>query len=305
MYIGLQKIKDVIDYIEDNITADLDCKTLSLKMGLSVYEFRRIFSFVIGCPISEYIRKRRLSLAALELIKDKPTDILTLAEKYGYSSQSAFTKAFGEYHGVAPTVLLKEKAEIKLFTVPKFEINISSGEYVDFSIFARAYVYLKLGHCEKFEINISSGEYVDFSIRKSDGFYINGFSEVSVITDSCCCESVWNGFYESGADKKLNTEKLYVAYRNSNENVLCTIGEKSARADGAMQSEKIPGSLWACFKLNTVEDDPVNKVYGKILYEWLPSANLKRNEDIPTVEVYPFDMSEDGFEWEICVPVYS
>lgn len=131
MYIGLQKIKDVIDYIEDNITADLDCKTLSSKMGLSVYEFRRIFSFVIGCPISEYIRKRRLSLAALELIKDKPTDILTLAEKYGYSSQSAFTKAFGEYHGVAPTVLLKEKAEIKLFTVPRFEINISSGEYVD------------------------------------------------------------------------------------------------------------------------------------------------------------------------------
>ena len=275
MYIGLQKIKDVIDYIEDNITADLDCKTLSSKMCLSVYEFRRIFSFVIGCPISEYIRKRRLSLAALELIKDKPTDILTLAEKYGYSSQSAFTKAFGEYHGVAPTVLLKEKAEIKLFTVPRFEINISSGEYVD------------------------------FSVRKSDGFYINGFSEVSVITDSCCCESVWNGFYESGADKKLNTEKLYVAYRNSNENVLCTIGEKSARADGAMQSEKIPGSLWACFKLNTVDDDPVNKVYGKILYEWLPSANLKRNEDIPTVEVYPFDMSEDGFEWEICVPVYS
>ena len=106
MYIGLQKVKDVIDYIEDNITADLDCKTLSSKMGLSVYEFRRIFSFVIGCPISEYIRKRRLSLAALELIKDKPTDILTLAEKYGYSSQSAFTKAFGEYHGVAPTVLL-------------------------------------------------------------------------------------------------------------------------------------------------------------------------------------------------------
>ena len=45
MYIGLQKIKDVIDYIEDNITADLDCKTLSSKMGLSVYEFRRIFSF--------------------------------------------------------------------------------------------------------------------------------------------------------------------------------------------------------------------------------------------------------------------
>ena len=101
MYIGLQKIKDVIDYIEDNITADLDCKTLSSKMGLSVYEFRRIFSFVIGCPISEYIRKRRLSLAALELIKDKPTDILTLAEKYGYDKLTFLTGDIADYEGVS------------------------------------------------------------------------------------------------------------------------------------------------------------------------------------------------------------
>lgn len=62
MYAGLQKIKEVIDYIEKNITSDLDCNVLAAKMGLSVYEFRRIFSFIIGCPISEYIRKRRLSL---------------------------------------------------------------------------------------------------------------------------------------------------------------------------------------------------------------------------------------------------
>lgn len=51
-------------------------------MGLSVYEFRRIFSFIIGCPISEYIRKRRLSLAALEIMKNKHTDIMKLSEKY-------------------------------------------------------------------------------------------------------------------------------------------------------------------------------------------------------------------------------
>lgn len=273
MYVGLQKIKDVIDYIEDNITDAPDCKTLSAKMGLSVYEFRRIFSFVIGCPISEYIRKRRLSLAALELIRDKHTDILSLSEKYGYSSQSAFTKAFSEYHGVAPTVLLKEKAEIKLFTVPKFEINISSSEYID------------------------------FSIKSSGDFIIQGFSETSVITDSCCCENIWSGFYDSGTDKRLNTQKLYVSYKNSGENVLCTIGEKAATENGTLDFEKIPGSLWACFKLNTVDDDRVNEIYSKILYDWLPSANLIKDKKIPIVEVYPFDMSEDGFEWEICIPV--
>ena len=134
MYVGLQKIKEVIDYIEENITSNLDCKVLASKMGLSVYEFRRIFSFVIGCPIAEYIRKRRLSLAAFEIVKNKQTDILSLSQKYGYSSQSAFSKAFNEHHGVSPTVLLKENVGINLFTVPKFELNIKESENISFNV---------------------------------------------------------------------------------------------------------------------------------------------------------------------------
>lgn len=117
------------------------------------------------------------------------------------------------------------------------------------------------------------------------------------MTDSCCCEEVWNAFYESGADKKIRGNKLYVAYRNKGGNVLCTIGETG---NGGCE---IPAAGWACFKMNTVDDDIVNETYGKIIYEWLPSANLKRNNEIPTVEVYPSDMSEGGFEWEIRIPL--
>jgi predicted transcriptional regulator YdeE len=79
--------------------------------------------------------------------------------------------------------------------------------------------------------------------------------------------------------------------------VSCCIGEK--RTDG----QEIPESRWACFTMNTVDDDIVNEIYAKILYEWLPSAYLKRNENIPMVEVYPFDMSEEDFEWEILIPL--
>lgn len=273
MFVGLEKMKDVIDYIEENITLDLDCKILASKMGLSVYEFRRIFSFIIGCPIAEYIRKRRLSLAALDIIKNKQIDILTLSEKYGYSSQSAFSKAFSEFHGVAPTILLKEKANVNLFTVPKFELKINMSE------------------------NVS------FNMRNLGKFFIQGFSGISNITDTCCCENVWNEFYESGTDKKLSGEKIFVSYKNEKDNVLCTIGEKTSQVVDDLTFEEISESLWACFKLNTVDDDIVNEIYSKIVCEWLPSANLVKNNSIPIVEIYPFDMSEDGFEWEICVPV--
>ena len=90
---GLQKIDCVIDMIENDICADIDCLKLSRVMGLSVYEFRRIFSFVVGVPISDYVRNRRLTIAAGELMLGT-LSITEAAEKYGYSTVAAFTKAW-------------------------------------------------------------------------------------------------------------------------------------------------------------------------------------------------------------------
>lgn len=267
MYSGIKKIEEVLEYIEKNITSDIECDVLSQKMNLSVYEFRRIFSFIIGCPISEYIRKRRLSLAACEIMTSDKIDILNLSEKYGYASQAAFTKAFKEYHGCTPTEYLKQSCDIKLFTVPKLEVSISNRETIPFNI-----------------------------IKEPD-FFISGHSGVSTITDSCCCENVWSAFYENEIDKTLSTDEIYASYHNQGNDVNCCIGEKSD------EGQKIPASRWACFKINTTDDDAINEVYSKIIYEWLPSANLKRNENMPTVEVYPFNMDEDGFWWEIRIPI--
>jgi len=267
MYNGIRKIENVIDYIESNLTDRPDYAEMAKIMNLSVYEFRRMFSFVVGCPVAEYIRKRKLSLAATEIIASNKADILKISEKYGYSNQSAFTRAFREHHGVVPSACLNEKPTINLFTRPKFSVDISGRECVPIKLI------------------------------KTNTFYIKGFSGISPITDSCCCEEVWNSFYENGADKSLCTDKLYVSYNNQGENVNCCIGEK------AEDGQKIPESLWACFTLNTVDDDVVNEIYCKIIYEWLPSANLCKNNDLPIVEVYPFDMSGENFEWEIRIPL--
>ena len=92
MYNGIQKIEDVIDYIEAHITEELDCDILASKMQLSVYEFRRIFSFIVGCPISEYIRKRRLSLAATEIMTNDNVNLQEISEKYGYVWENPMIK---------------------------------------------------------------------------------------------------------------------------------------------------------------------------------------------------------------------
>jgi len=154
MYDGIKKIEDVIDYIESNLMGEPDYNEMAKIMTLSVYEFRRIFSFVIGCPVSEYIRKRKLSLAAAEIISSDKADISEISERYGYSNQSAFARAFKEHHGVAPSVCLNETPTINLFTRPNFSVSISGREDVPFRLI------------------------------KTDAFCINGFSGISPITDS-------------------------------------------------------------------------------------------------------------------------
>ena len=126
MYNGIQRIEEIINEIEDHITSDINYEALASRMALSVYEFRRIFAFIVGCPISEYVRKRKLSLAACDLMTNATTSIQQISEKYGYSTLAAFSKAFSEQHGVSPSVCQKGNCEITLFSKPKFEFHVKS-----------------------------------------------------------------------------------------------------------------------------------------------------------------------------------
>ena len=264
---GIQKIEKVIDYIESNLVSEPDYNAMAAIMHLSVYEFRRIFSFMVGCPVSEYIRRRKLSLAALELMTGEKADILTISEKYGYATQSAFTRAFCEQHGLTPTACMKGKGEISLFTRAQFRLQVTGREAVPFRV-------------------IQEAEY-----------FVHGHQGVSSPEDTCCCENVWNGYNESVFAENPSGSPVYAVYSDEKDGVKCCIGSKSE------QGLRVPASRWACFRMNTSDDDTVNREYSRILYEWLPSANMKRNAAIPTVEIFPADMSREGFEWEIRIPI--
>lgn len=267
MYNGILKIEEVIRYIEETLLTGPDCDRMAAIMSLSVYEFRRIFAFIIGCPVSEYIRKRKLTLAALEIVSADRVDLLEISEKYGYANQSAFSRAFHEHHGMSPSACITQPALISIFTRPSFQFDMAGAESIPFRI-----------------------------IRES-AFHLRGFCGVSEITDTCCCENVWQAFYESGEAETIRGEHIYAAYNDQGGNVSCCIGEP------ANAGLRIPASRWACFSMYTTDDDMVNAEYAKILCDWLPSANFKRNPHIPSLEVYPVDMSRDGFRWEIRIPI--
>ncbi len=98
----MQCMDDALRYIESHLTDEIDLHVVAQKAGCSIYNFQRVFSFLIGQSLFEYIRGRRLTLAAEELRHTKDR-ILDIAVKYGYESQEAFARAFLKFHGVTPS----------------------------------------------------------------------------------------------------------------------------------------------------------------------------------------------------------
>ena len=267
----MYSFKDIIDDIERNLDKKIDVSELASKAGMSVYEFRRIFTFVAGISFAEYVRKRRLSVSALELYEGK-SSITDLALKYGYESPSSFSRAFKDFHGFSPSEA-KSKNDFKLFTKIGTEIVAKGGKDVVYSVFHK------------------------------EAFSVYGFEGLSDMTDTECCENVWEDFYSSGLSEDLcKSEELYAVYVNGNDTVKCVIGTLD---ENCGEKVDIPESDWVSFKLYTTDDAYVNKFYNDIITGWLESSGYKKRDDVPNIEIFPSDMSDDGFEWKICVAVRS
>ncbi|MFE5514225.1 GyrI-like domain-containing protein [Streptomyces sp. NPDC056529] len=97
----LERLNRALDHIEEHLRGDLDVAELARIATTSEYHFRRLFSALAGMPLSEYVRRRRLTVAGAEVLAGERT-LLEVAVRYGYGSGEAFARAFRAVHGVGP-----------------------------------------------------------------------------------------------------------------------------------------------------------------------------------------------------------
>lgn len=125
----LDRLNAVIDYVEKNISKDLNLNHLADIACRSLYDFQRLFSFIADMSIIEYIRKRRLTLAGIDL-KYNNAEIMDTAFKYGYDSPSSFARAFRAFHEVSPSEARKSDVKLKVFPRLMFGINVKEVQQV-------------------------------------------------------------------------------------------------------------------------------------------------------------------------------
>ncbi len=129
----ISAIQQAVNYIEDNLLEEINYEDVAKAVHTSSYEFHRAFSFLTGLTANTYIRNRRLSLAAKELI-ESDASITDIAFKYGYETPESFTKAFTRFHGIAPKYAREESARLTLFNPIVIKISVEGGKSMDYRI---------------------------------------------------------------------------------------------------------------------------------------------------------------------------
>ena len=127
---GMQK---AIDYIEANLTEEIDYEKVAAESFSSSYHFQRVFSILCGYTLGEYIRLRCLSLAGAELANGKEK-VIDIALKYGYNNPDSFAKAFQKFHGITPSQARADGSMLKSFSRLSIKISLEGGNTMNYRI---------------------------------------------------------------------------------------------------------------------------------------------------------------------------
>ncbi len=119
----IERLNSAVEYMEAHLLEKIDYEKVAEIVNCPAYHFKRMFFYMINILVSEYVRRRRMSLAAVDL-QEAGAKVIDIALKYGYDSPTAFNRAFQSIHGIAPSVAKKENATLKSYPAIKFSILV-------------------------------------------------------------------------------------------------------------------------------------------------------------------------------------
>lgn len=284
----LSSMNNALTYIESHLTEVIDFKELSKIALCSEYHFKRMFSFLSGISLSEYIRRRRLTLAALEL-KDSNLRIIDIAMKYEYGSADSFSRAFYSVHGILPSEARNESAQIKAFPRMTFQLSIQGGCEMNYRIVEKEPFRL-VGYKKRVPMVFSG---VNPEITK---MYELLTSEVIVQLKSLSnieptgMISASTNFSEGRMDEKGELDH-YIGVATTSSDV------------GDFDELEVESNTWAVFESIGPFPETLQIIWGRIYSEWFPSSGYESVNGPEILWNESTDLHNPKYRSEIWIPV--
>ena len=285
----LRQLNAAIEYIEANLCAEFVPDAAAAIACISTDSFVRFFSYMTGMTPAEYVRRRRLTLAAEDL-RSSRASVLEIAVKYGYDSAAAFSRAFARQHGVTPSLWRKNGGPLSIYPPVSFHITVKGAKEMNFRIIELeetevvgvSFPYDGQGYRNREELRnrMWSEAYEDVPHQIACGHWNE--------PGSTACDGMWFGLWQGGR---------YM------------IARKTGDARGhSLERRQLPSGTYAAFttEKGTPAWEEFPKLFDLIFHSWLPSSPYRQKGDL-AIEVLHLwtdhDIRKKNKYYEVWIPV--
>ncbi len=252
--INYENLNKMIHYIEENLENDIYIEELAKIVGISSNSLQRIFTFISGVSISEYIKKRRLSRAFEDIKNATDIKIIDVAFKYKFNSIVSFDRAFKRVFKITPVECREKNIQYKQFPIIQFN-NEENYKELNYEI-------KNIEEKEIYCYRIETTKNIDllYKIRE-----------------------LYNNLKEQGIHEKLKKEEQYALSFYKNGVNYYAVGSKTKYT--SKEKIKIPSGKYAIFEVGSREQKDIVNIEKEIYTKWMKSTNINIDSNF-TVEYY-------------------
>ena len=273
----IENMNKVIDYIELHLTEKIDYETLASLANCPPHLFQKIFFYMTNISLSQYIRRRKMSLALIDL--KHHMKVIDVALKYGYDSPTSFNRAFQSVFFIAPSAIKKSGTVLKSYSPIRFSLSLQGMEELHF----------KIEEKDAFDI---IGQCFPLSHELEENF-IN----VPQYWNHCLEEKILNKLIAFNNQKPYGLLGMSVHHHNDWRYFIAVSSSKNSED---FEKYHVPSSLWVVFS-GRGTNKSLQDLQRRVITEWLPTSGYDYAK-IPDIEVY-LKADPDDAIYEYWLPV--
>ena len=280
-------VDDVESQLATDPSAPVDVADIAARTGTTEHHLRRMFASLAGMPLSEYVRRRRMSLAAADLVSTGD-DLLTVAVRYGYGSTEAFGRAFRAVHGVGPGDVRRDGGPLRTQPRIRFHLTVEGSVPMDTRITNLPAVRL-VGHATRVPlihdgVNPHIAEHVA-GIPVEETLRLKGLNDtepsgVLAVSD------------DLDPDRAEGSELTYL-------HGVATTADPPAGLDVI----EVPAGTWAVFRTEGPHPAALQEAWAATATTWFPSQPWRLRPGPEIVAMLAFDAEAGTATCELWLPV--
>lgn len=252
----IEILNRLVDEIEEHLGDEVDVDALARRMGTTGYHVRRMFSSLAGMPVSEYVRRRRMTVAASDVIGAE--DLLTIAVRYGYGSTEAFGRAFRSVHGASHGDVRRDGGPLRSQPQLRFRLTVEGSSPMDARILEHP-AFRLIGHAARVPlIHEGVNPHIQSHIASLPAAEHERLKQLST-TDPA-------GLLQVSADVDPDySEGSELTYLHG------VAVEAGTAVPEDLDAIEVPGGAWAVFRTTGEHPSVLQSAWAATATEWFPS----------------------------------